>query len=64
MKVRKLGVEWGAAFEKAQPVRITHGDANLIVFVSEKGDLIVQTVHANWHLTSDRDGDASLTLES
>ena len=36
MKVQKLGIEWGAAFEEAQPVRITHGDAELIVFVSER----------------------------
>lgn len=25
MKVQKLGIEWGAAFEEAQPVLITHG---------------------------------------
>lgn len=42
MKVKKLGLDWGAAYEEAEPIRISHGDVEITVFVSESGDLIVE----------------------
>ena len=46
MKLKLLGLEWGAAYEEAQPVQITHGQAEVVVYVTEKGDLCVHTVRS------------------
>ena len=65
MKVKKLGLEWGAAFEEATPVQITHGEAEIIVYVTEGGELCVQTVRAYWRLTSYNGGsDCKLIIAS
>lgn len=65
MKVKKLGLEWGAAFEEATPVQITHGEAEIIVYVTEGGDLCVQTVRADWQLSSHNGGsDCKLIITS
>lgn len=39
MIVRKMGIEWGAAFEEAQPVMVAQGGATFEFFVTEKGEL-------------------------
>lgn len=65
MKVKKLGLEWGAAFEEATPIQITQGEAEVIVYVTEGGDLCVQTVRANWRLSSHTGGsDCKLIITS
>ena len=46
MKIIKLGLDWGAAYEEATPIRITHGDSVIEVYVSEKHQLVVQAVGA------------------
>ena len=46
MKITKLGLDWGAAYEEATPIRITHGDSVIEVYVSEKHQLVVQAVSA------------------
>lgn len=50
MKIVKLGLEWGAAYEEAVPIRISHGAAVLEVYVSERHELVVQAVDA--HVTT------------
>ena len=47
---------WGAAFEEATPVQITHGEAEIIVYVTEGGDLCVHTIRADWQLSSHNGG--------
>jgi hypothetical protein len=42
MKIKRLGIEWGAAHEEAQPVKIKHGAAEFICFISENGEMVVQ----------------------
>jgi hypothetical protein len=42
MKVQKLGIEWGAAFEEARPIRISHYGREIVVFVNENHDLVVE----------------------
>ena len=65
MKVKKLGLEWGAAFEEATPIQITHNEAEVIVYVTEGGDLCVQTVRADWQLSSHNGGsDCKLIITS
>ena len=61
MKITKLKEDWGPAWQEAQPIRITHGDACIIVFVTETGDLRIKTFRANWSVTSS--ADACLTLQ-
>lgn len=39
MIVRKMGIEWGGAFEEAQPVAVAHGGATFEFFITEKGEL-------------------------
>lgn len=63
--IKKLGLEWGAAFEEATPVQITHGEAEILVYVTEGNDLCVQTVRADWRLTSHHGGsDCKLIITS
>ena len=65
MKVIRLGIGWGAAYNEATPVQITHGDATVIIFVSEGGDLVVQTKEGDWKITSAAGGsDVKLTVRS
>lgn len=42
MKVKKLGLEWGAAHEEAQPVKVSHGTQEIEIFVSEAGQLVIK----------------------
>ena len=37
--MRKMGIEWGAAFEEAHPVAVAHGGATFQFFITEKGEL-------------------------
>ena len=46
MKITKLGLDWGAAYEEATPIRITHGDSVIEVYASENHRLVVQAVGA------------------
>jgi len=41
-KLTKKGIEWGAAYEEAQPITLTHGRTVVIeAFVAESGDYII-----------------------
>ena len=42
MKVEHLGIEWGGAYELAQPIKITHHGREILVYVKEGHDLVVQ----------------------
>ena len=42
MKIKKLGIEWGSAFEEAQPVELSHYGRKVLVFVDSNHDLVVQ----------------------
>lgn len=65
MKIKRLGLEWGAAHEEAHPVSITHGDAQVTVYVSEGGDLVIHTVRGQWVLSSFNGGsDCKLVVRS
>ena len=46
MKIKKLGLEWGAAFEDASPIRITHNEAEVIIYITESGNLCIHTVRS------------------
>lgn len=39
MKIKKLGIEWGAAYQDAQPISISHDGQEIIVFITERGDI-------------------------
>lgn len=41
MKIEALGIEWGAAYEEAQPKRISHFGREVEVFVDENHNLVV-----------------------
>ena len=43
LKMQKLGIEWGAAYEEAQPHKITTSNSDCVIFESEKGRLIIET---------------------
>ena len=65
MKVRKLGLEWGPAYTVAFPVEITHGDAHVVAFISEKNELVIQTKGAVWKVQSSGNGsDCELVLQA
>jgi hypothetical protein len=43
MKIRKLGLEWGAAYDLATPLLITGASlSQLLVYEAEGGDLVVE----------------------
>ena len=61
MKIIKLGLDWGAAYEEATPIRITHGDSVIEVYVSENHQLVVRAISA--HVTTfNRDGRYGLEM--
>lgn len=63
MKVRNLGIEWGPAFEEAQPVRVSHAGIAFTVFVSESGELVIRTEAGTcWQAGADTDGRARIVL--
>ena len=65
MKIKKLGLEWGAAFEEASPIQIIHGNVKIVVHVTESGDLCIYTVGAEWQLKSHNFGsDCKLIITS
>lgn len=41
MKVKKLGIAWGAAYEEAEPIEIQHGFARVEAYSDEGGDLVL-----------------------
>lgn len=43
MKIKKLGIEWGAAFEEAQPLRLINENAVATIWQDENGAIIIQT---------------------
>lgn len=57
MKLKKLGIEWGAAFEEAQPHRITaaDGETTVEVFQTETGDIAFEFTN-NFLVQHTRDG--------
>ena len=42
MKVKRLGIEWGAAFEDAEPIEVSYQGAQFQSFISEGHDLVVE----------------------
>jgi hypothetical protein len=42
MRITKLDQRWGAAYEEAQPYKITHGDHEIEVYVSENHTLMIE----------------------
>ena len=42
MKITKLGLSWGAAYEEAQPIKVSHGTQEIEIFVSEAGQLKIK----------------------
>lgn len=42
MKIRKLGLNWGPAYEEAEPVSIEHGDIKVLAFIPENGGMQIQ----------------------
>lgn len=62
MKITKLGIEWGAAYEEATPIRITHGDSVIEVYVSERHQLVVQAFDARVTTFTARDGHCGLEM--
>ena len=62
MKITRLGLAWGPAYLEAMPVAITHGEAKIVVYISEGGDLVVETKQADWKLTDAGAGEVRLTL--
>lgn len=62
MKIQKLGIEWGAAHEEAQPVLISHGDARVEIYVTEGNDLMVKIRGNGYQLAADDYG-ATITLK-
>lgn len=42
MKVKRLGIEWGAAHGEAQPTHLYSEDAEVLVFESDTGELVVE----------------------
>lgn len=41
MDIKRLGKEWGAAHEEAQPIEVSYGNARFESFVTENYDLRV-----------------------
>jgi hypothetical protein len=39
MKIKKLGIEWGAAYQEAQPISISHDEQEIFVFITDRGDI-------------------------
>ena len=42
MRVVKLGIEWGAAYEEAQPIAIRHAGVQIIIYTKENGDIEIE----------------------
>lgn len=42
MRVKKLGIEWGAAFEEAEAHSVQHYLASFEFYVSEKNELVIE----------------------
>jgi len=58
MKVKKLGIEWGAAFEEAQPIKITsmNGEDSIIVYEREGYGLTIDLGHVSFNVSAGKDG--------
>lgn len=48
MQVKRLGIEWGAAHVEASPIRVKHGSAEIEVYLSEKGEMIIEIPAGGW----------------
>ena len=55
MKMKRLGIEWGAAHAVAQPVQITNDEVELVIFESERGELVI-TTSADVLISKTKDG--------
>jgi len=42
MKVKKLGIEWGPAFEEASPIEVSHNDTKFEVYVNSANNLVLE----------------------
>lgn len=42
MKVRAMGLEWGAAFEEAEPIQVSYNGAEYMSWITEGHDLVIQ----------------------
>ena len=64
MKIKRLQMEFGPAWEEAQPVRITHGDASILIYLRNGTELVVETERADWKVQSAFGGsDCKLILQ-
>ena len=48
MQVKRLGIEWGAAHLEASPIRVKHGSAEIEIYLSEKGEMIIEIPAGGW----------------
>lgn len=42
LQLKRLGIGWGAAYEEAQPTKLTLGQVEVTAFVSESYDLVLE----------------------
>ena len=62
MKVQRLGLDWGPAYVEAEPVRITHEDIVVEIFVSERGDLVIRPVGCSAKVEATGAGGLQMTV--
>ena len=41
MKIKRLGVSWGAMYEEAEPRRVIHGDVEFEFYVNSNGEIVI-----------------------
>lgn len=44
MNIKKLGIEWGAAYQEAQPIAVRTPNARLVMYEAEGGELVIETL--------------------
>ena len=62
MKIQRLGLAWGPAYVEAEPVRITHEDIVVEIFVSARGDLVIRPVGCSAKVEATRAGVLQMTV--
>lgn len=62
MKVKKLGIEWGAAYEEAQPHIVTHEDSDGFEFYVNERHEIVLDLPVKFEVAVRHNGKVRITL--
>lgn len=62
MRIVKLGKEWGAAHQEAQPVSISQGDIEVEVFVTETYELTIKSYNRFTVTQDQKSGKISITF--